>query len=170
MWAQLLGSGGGFTEPPPSFRLILFKQDKSAHGMVKKTQNREKHAERGCRVGREKKRCGQSQDQEGLSTGSRKKATRYGSAHPCSDFGWEEELLQLNREHLLLQNPLLLRRCSVGEDGCALLHPTSDVPRPGRSPRGAFLAQALPSFLVRAKYRHNEPRQDLGAGWMNPAT
>lgn len=70
--AQLLGSGSNFTEPP-SFCLVLFNQDKSTQGMVKKTQIREKRAERRCQVGTEEKSCRLTQDQEGLSISSPKK-------------------------------------------------------------------------------------------------
>jgi len=135
--------------------------------MTKKTPNWEKPAERRCWVGREEKSCGLSQDQEGLSISSQKKL-RLARAHLSSVFGWEEKLLRLNHDHWLLQTPLLLQGCSFGEDGRTLLHPPSDVPQPSGSRWRAF--SALPSFLGQAEYHHNEPRQDLGAGGVNPTT
>lgn len=52
--AQLSGSRRGCMEAP-NFCLVLFNRDKTTHGMVKKPPNREKSAERRCRVARGEK-------------------------------------------------------------------------------------------------------------------
>lgn len=162
--AQLRRSRGGCTEPPPSFCLVPFNQDKSAHGMVKKNPKFGRNPQsRRCWVGREEKSRGLSRDQEGLSIGAQKKPRDMAEHIPALILGGKRSCygstatISCSKSHFF---------SGVAPSG--KVHLSSDMPRAGGSPREGFLASALPSFLVRAKYCHNEARQDPGAGWVNP--